>query len=237
MDKVLFTKSVDIVPLRKGIYADPVQDTTGFRLLVWPLEKEVPHCEKENCTGCLMSYSCPLFDKTTKTRKTDEEVAKACNKPRRRRKWGEDAEYDAVMRNFGMTPGNPGEEVEQQLVFGWANVTIQEDGTTPFDYQGDIIDTDVLESAAYNFVLQHGLANQEHEMDTECGWLVESMMFTKDKMAALGIPEGMIPEGWFVGFYIPDPDVYRKVRDGEYNMFSIEGRAQRVPLAEDKEIY
>ncbi len=151
-------------------------------------------------------------------------------KPVRQRHWGEDTEYDRVMQNFGMTPGKPGEPVEQQLVFGWANVTIQEDGTTPFDWQGDVIETDVLEAAAYNYVLQHGLANQEHEWGTECGWLVESMMFTKDKMSALGIPEGTIPEGWFVGFYIPDPDVYQKVKDGEYNMFSIEGRAIRIPL-------
>lgn len=201
-DKVLFTKSVDILPMRKGVYKDPMHDVSGFRLLV-------------------------------SSESTDVEKSKPC----RRRKWGEDSEYDAVMRNFGMTPGKPGEEVEQQLVFGWANVTIQENGETPFDWQGDVIDTEVLESAAYNFVLSHGLANQSHEWGTDCGWLVESMMFTKDKMAALGIPEGLIPEGWFVGFYIPDPDVYAKVKSGDYNMFSIEGYAQRVPLEGAKDLY
>ena len=111
------------------------------------------------------------------------------------------------MCNFGMTPGKAGEPIAAQLVFGWANVTVQEDGTTPFDCQGDTSETPVLESAAYNFVLRHGLANQEHRYDTECGWLVESMVFTKEKMEAMGIPEGSIPEGWFVGFYIPDPVV------------------------------
>lgn len=201
-EKVLFTRSVDLVPMRKGIYKDPMKDINGFRLLVWP---------------------------TKETTTSEDGVEKAC-KPQRRRKWGEDPEYDRVMRNFGCTPGAPGEEVEQQIVFGWANVTVQEDGTTPFDHQGDIIDTDVLESAVYNYVLAHGLANQEHECDTECGWLVESMMFTKEKMAAMGIPEGTLPEGWFVGFYIPDPDVFKKVKNGEYNMFSIEGYARRIPL-------
>ena len=49
-------------------------------------------------------------------------------------------------------------------------------------------------------------------------------------MLALGIPDGTVPEGWFVGFYIPDPDVYKKVKNGEYNMFSIEGTAMRIPL-------
>lgn len=193
-EKVLFCKSVELVPQRKGIYKDPMRDIAGFNLLV--------------CS---------------------ESVDKS-GRVYRRRRWGDDSEYDNVMCNFGMTPGKPGEPIEQQLVFGWANVTIQEDGTTPFDWQGDIIATEMLEAAAYNYVLQHGLANQEHEWGTECGWLVESMMFTKDKMSALGIPEGTIPEGWFVGFYIPDPVVYQKVKDGEYNMFSIEGRAVRVPL-------
>lgn len=232
-EKVLFTRSVDIVPMRKGIYKDPVADVAGFRLLVQQTEKKIPTCEKENCDGCLMSFKCPLFDTTTKSRKSDEEVAKACKRPRKVRHWGDDPEWDAVMCNFGMTPGKPGDEIEAQLVFGWANVTLQEDGTTPFDWQGDVIDTEVLESAAYNYVLQHGLANQEHEWGTECGWLVESMMFTKEKMDALGIPEGTIPEGWFVGFYIPDPDVYAKVKNGEYNMFSIEGTARRIPLDDE----
>lgn len=245
-DKVMFMRSVDIVPMRKGIYKDIMKDTTGFRLLV-KTEEEEPKCEEPDrltCKGCKRRKSCKLVDKATCTQpdredcdgcpdekdcKVGKSLAKA-QKPRRQRHWGDDEEYDRVMRNFGMTPGKPGEEIEQQLVFGWANVTVQEDGTTPFDHDGDTIDTEVLESAAYNYVLQHGLANQEHEWGTECGWLVESMMFTKDKMAALGIPEGTVPEGWFVGFYIPDPDVYKKVKNGEYNMFSIEGYARRVPL-------
>lgn len=203
MDKVLFTRSVDILPVRKGIFKDPMQDITGFRLLVCS--------EKETATE-------------------DGTVEKTY--AHRRRHWGEDDEYDRVMCNFGMSKGEDGEEIEQQLVFGWANVTLQEDGTTPFDWQGDTIATEVLESAAYNYVMQHGLLNQEHDWGTDCGWLVESMMFTKDKMAALGIPDGTIPEGWFVGFYIPDPDVYKKVKKGEYNMFSIQGYATRVPLTD-----
>jgi len=198
-EKVLFTKAVDIVPLRKGLYKDLQQDLAGFRLLVQTEEVEVDGVTKR----------VPV---------------------RRERKWGEDPEYDRVMRNFGLN-GDPGEPVVHQLVFGWANVTVQEDGTTPFDWQGDVIETDVLEAAAYNFVLNHeGGVNQEHEWGSDCGWLVESMMFTKEKMLAMGIPEGTIPEGWFVGFYIPDPDVYKKVVDGTYNMFSIEGSASRIPL-------
>jgi hypothetical protein len=37
----------------------------------------------------------------------------------------------------------------------------------------------------------------------------------------------MLPQGWWVGFKIDDPGVWGKVKDGTYNMFSIEGRAER----------
>jgi hypothetical protein len=155
-------------------------------------------------------------------------------KPTRRRKWGEDPEFDAVMSNFGQTPDTSGDYPDLQMVFGYANVAVQEDGSWPIDWEGDVIPTDVLEAAAYNFVLKHGLLNQMHQWDTECGWLIESMVFTKEKMAALGIPEGTVPEAWFVGFYIPDPVVFAKVKNGEYNMFSIEGSAIRIPIYTEK---
>lgn len=119
---------------------------------------------------------------------------------------------------------------EQQLIFGFANVSVQEDGTPPKDWQGDIIKTVELENAAYNYVLHSGIANQEHVANTDCGILIESMMFTKEKCAALGIPDGILPEAWWVGFYIPDKSVYQKVKDGTYNMFSIEGTSLRIPL-------
>lgn len=145
----------------------------------------------------------------------------------RERKWGDDPNYDAVMANFGRFKSD---DEDQQLVFGWANVALQEDGTAPFDWQSDIIPPEVLEEAAYNYVLNFGMAGQNHDWDTECGWLVESMVFTKEKMNALGIPEGLLPEGWFIGFYIPDPAVYKKVKSGDYNMFSIQGYGTRIPI-------
>lgn len=151
-------------------------------------------------------------------------------RPCKRRRWGEDPEFDIVMSNFGQTPDENGEYRDQQLIFGFASVSITEDGQLLFDEDNDFIPPEVIEATAYNFVLNHGVANQEHRLCTECGWLVESIVFTKEKMAALGIPEGTVPEGWFVGFYIPDPVVYEKVKNGTYNMFSIEGIAHRMEL-------
>lgn len=47
-------------------------------------------------------------------------------------------------------------------------------------------------------------------------------------MAAMGIPEGTLPVGWWIGFQVTDADVWEKVKDGTYSMFSIEGKAERV---------
>lgn len=140
---------------------------------------------------------------------------------------------DAVMNNLANKVSQYG---EANLVFGWANVTVDETGTIPEDFQGDCIPTEVLEAAAYSFNLKsHKYCNEEHRYKTECGYLVESMMFTKEKMAAMGIPEGTVPEGLWVGFYVPDDEVYAKVKAGAYNMFSIEGYGQRYALLPEEE--
>lgn len=114
---------------------------------------------------------------------------------------------------------------DEQLVFGWANVAILEDGENrPIDWDGDEIDPDVLEKAAYNFVLNFGDTGVMHEGES-VGKLVESVMFTEEKMEAMGIPKGILPYGWWVGFKVLDADVFQKVKDGTYNMFSIQGTA------------
>lgn len=116
---------------------------------------------------------------------------------------------------------------EEQLVFGWASVARDASGARPLDWQGDLIDASDLEAAVYKFNLDSRVSNDAHKPDTFNGLLVESIMFTKEKMQAMGIPEGTVPEGWWVGFKIYDRDIYMKVKNREYNMFSIEGSAVR----------
>jgi hypothetical protein len=118
--------------------------------------------------------------------------------------------------------------MENNLVFGWASVAKNADGTTPLDWQNDIIDAVDLEPAVYKFNLDFRESNDMHIPNTVNGSLVESVMFTKQKMEAMGIPEGIVPEGWWVGFKISDPVAYQKVKAGIYKMFSIEGSATRV---------
>ena len=119
--------------------------------------------------------------------------------------------------------------IDNHMVFGWANVSINADGTIPLDWQGDITSPQVLEKAAYNFVLKYRATGEMHEGEAK-GYLVESVMFTKQKMLAIGIPEGTIPEGWWLGFYIPDDEVCAKIKSGQYKMFSIQGKARKLKL-------
>lgn len=117
----------------------------------------------------------------------------------------------------------------EQMVFGWASIAVNADGSTPLDWQGDITTAEVIEEAAYNFVLHHRATGEEHVGGT-VGRLVESVIFTKEKMHALGIPEGTVPEGWWVGFKVDCPIAWQRVLDGNHNMFSIQGTAKRRTL-------
>jgi len=114
-------------------------------------------------------------------------------------------------------------------VFGWASVSVRVTGEEIIDLQEDVIEIDELEKAAYMFVTDYGTAGEMHKRGG-VGVLIESVVFTKDKAASMGIPDGSMPEGWWVGFRIDDTEVWKKVKDGTYPMFSIEGEAQREPV-------
>jgi len=110
----------------------------------------------------------------------------------------------------------------KNLVFGWANVTIN-DGNQVVDHQGHMIDVDDLESAAYNFAVKYRKTGDSHAGEG-FGDLVESLVVTEDKIEKGGFPEEMLGK-WWVGFKVPDED-WDRVERGERSMFSIQGRAQ-----------
>lgn len=116
---------------------------------------------------------------------------------------------------------------EKRLVFGWASVAVTTDGEMVEDWQQDMLETEELENAAYKFVEFYREGGEMHERGG-CAVLVESIVFTKEKMKLLDIPEGVVPEGWWIGFHVTDDEVWEKVKSGEYAMFSIEGTAERV---------
>lgn len=76
---------------------------------------------------------------------------------------------------------------ERRLVFGWANVAVRVDGEQIVDWQEDLIDPEELEKAAYEYVAEFGTAGEMHQRGG-VGRVVESVVFTKEKADALGIP-------------------------------------------------
>lgn len=121
-------------------------------------------------------------------------------------------------------------EEDKRQVFGWANVAVRKDGSIVADLQNDVIEPEELERAAYEYVLKFRDAGERHDPALrKKGKLIESVVFTKEKMAAIGIPEGTVPEGWWIGFKVEDDEAWKKIKTGEYRAFSIEGTGERVP--------
>lgn len=126
---------------------------------------------------------------------------------------------------FDITKSNS----DEGLVSGWANVAVNADGSLPLDWQDDMIRPEVLEKAAIKFMMDYRASGVMHEGESK-GVVVESIVFTKEKQACIGIPDGIVPEGWFITVKVTDPEVFAKVKDGTFKMFSIQGNAKRVKL-------
>lgn len=120
---------------------------------------------------------------------------------------------------------------DKRLVFGWASISFTADGEQLEDLQHDIINPEDLEEAVYEYVLNFRDTGEEHRPHLrKKGKLVESCVFTAEKQKAMGLPAGILPVGWWIGFKIEDDEAWEKVKNGTYKMFSIEGKAQRVPV-------
>lgn len=118
----------------------------------------------------------------------------------------------------------------QQRIFGWVSIAVRKDGETLIDLQGDVIDIGDLEEAWYAYVVESSELNYLHVGKTR-GYLIESMVFTPDKIAALGLAPDAVPLGVWGGFHIPDRHDYDILKTQGYFMYSIEGEAYREELA------
>lgn len=118
---------------------------------------------------------------------------------------------------------------EKQYAFGWASVSVDENGEQVVDWQKDLIDPEDLEAAAYQYVELYRDGGEMHERGG-VAVLIESVVFTPEKLKSMGLDENILPVGWWIGFHVTDPGVWEKVKDGTYSMFSIEGKAVRVPV-------
>ena len=123
---------------------------------------------------------------------------------------------------------------DRRLIFGWAMVAVRKGGDEVLDHQEDAITVDDLEVTAYDFVLEARAMGDMHDLPGRAvktgslGTLVESIVFTDEKIAALGLPADSVDRGWWVGFHVDDDDAWRLIKSGERTMFSIQGACERV---------
>lgn len=119
---------------------------------------------------------------------------------------------------------------DKRLVFGWANVIATTDDKLVFDRQKDFIDNEwEIEKSAYNYMLKCREGGAEHVV-TGVGKAVESMVFTQEKKKAMGIPDGTLPTGWWIGFHVNDDDCWDLVKSGKFTGFSVHGKGMRTPV-------
>lgn len=117
---------------------------------------------------------------------------------------------------------------DERLVFGWAYIAKRGEKII-VDREGDFIeDPEVLAKSAYNFMLK---SRQSDVMHTQIpvADMVESIVFTPDKIAKMGLPNDF-PVGWWVGFKVKDESIWKLVKNGDLSMFSIGGRGGRIAV-------
>ena len=119
---------------------------------------------------------------------------------------------------------------DRRLAFGWASVASKlDDGGLRqdiVDLQGDIIDMDSMEDAVHKYVIESRDADVMHAQDG-VGTLVESILFTPEKIEKMGLDPQTVPVGWWVGFHVTDDAVWKAVKAGTLRMFSIRGEGVR----------
>jgi len=64
----------------------------------------------------------------------------------------------------------------------------------------------------------------------DVGRLAEILVSTPEKRAAMGIPEGVLPDGIWIGVKVDDEAAWDGVKTGRYKMFSLGGKAIRRVL-------
>lgn len=119
---------------------------------------------------------------------------------------------------------------EQQMVFGWAYVTKDEAGQDVVDHSGEVVDIAEIEKAAVDFVKESRRGGEMHRQKT-AGQIVHSVVITDEVAKVLGITSRK--RGWFIGYQVTDPKVWKMVKSRKYSAFSIGGTAMAEDIIDD----
>lgn len=131
---------------------------------------------------------------------------------------------------------------DKRLAFGWASV-VKVNGEPVVDRQGDYIGIGDIEDAAYVYVEKSRVGGDMHrrvggkdlageDRPHHVADLVESMVFTPEKIAKMGLPDDF-PVGWWVGFKVHDDASWTEVKEGRRTGFSIHGKGIRKEVDYD----
>lgn len=128
-------------------------------------------------------------------------------------------------------------DLERRLFGGWAYVAHARDGSQVVDHSGDVIDTPEAWTALTDSFVEYALESRSGDLDhAEFGAadLVEMFISDVEKRAALGIPEGLLPDGVYVSFKARSSPAGRRlweqVKSGAIRSLSIVGDGWRESL-------
>ncbi len=114
-------------------------------------------------------------------------------------------------------------DADARRVFGWFSIAKTKEGKALVDRQGDVVGIEDLEDAAAEFVQEWRQGGFGHEGGAP-NELIASIVLSRQLQDAMGIPAGVLPEGWFGGFEVSQA-AFDRIAKGEFLMFSIEGEA------------
>jgi len=116
------------------------------------------------------------------------------------------------------------------IVTGWAALS-SADGEPLIDFHNELLLVSELEKTAHGLMIDGG-AGKAGEMHADrVGDVVESMVISKEKAAALGLGD-VKTEGWVVSMKLRDPGAIARVKNGERSELSIHGNARKIPVGE-----
>jgi len=111
----------------------------------------------------------------------------------------------------------------QRMVYGWAN-QITKSGAPVQDLQGDIIEPEEMVKFTTEYMKTARVSKLMHR-GGQIGQVVHSFPLTYEIAKSLGLTTDT--EGWLVGVYIANDDVWQAVQDGKLTSFSIGGTGKR----------
>lgn len=129
---------------------------------------------------------------------------------------------------------------DKRLVFGWCSLS-KINGDPVVDLQGDYIPIEETENSAYRYVIESRKGGDMHRRVSKFNQdeplhtadLVESMVFTPEKLVKMGLPPDALPHGWWIGMKVNDEEQWQNVKAGKRLGFSIHGKGRRVEKALD----